>query len=79
MATLITAQDAGGVVLGQCNATCYNATPGSKCKCICHGQNHGVGILAAVANTRAMDEGDAEQHGESLYGCVVKVTKRIKD
>lgn len=31
----------------RCTAQCYNAT-GKKCRCICGGRNHGVGLGEAI-------------------------------
>lgn len=42
-------QHVGGV-LRRCDARCYNATHG-RCSCICGGENHGVGLERALANT----------------------------
>jgi hypothetical protein len=43
----------GGDVVGQCDATCYNAT-GKVCKCVCAGENHGAGLDRAITNTKTM-------------------------
>lgn len=49
MATLIAAHEYDKC-LGRCDAKCYNATS-EKCKCICNGENHGVGLNQAVENS----------------------------
>lgn len=36
---------------GQCDARCYNAqSPQNTCKCVCRGENHGVGLIQAIRN-----------------------------
>ena len=40
--------------LGRCDAKCYDGlTDPDNCVCICHGDNHGVGLDQAIENTRA--------------------------
>ncbi|WP_116025538.1 hypothetical protein [Thermomonospora umbrina] len=46
----------GADIVGQCDATCYQAV-GEVCRCVCEGENHGVGYDRAVLNTRAMAAG----------------------
>lgn len=50
MTTLIQFRHKDGRLAGRCDAKCYNAK-GLKCKCICGGRNHGVGINQAIHNT----------------------------
>ena len=46
---LIEVRDNNGVV-GRCDARCYEAgTP--RCRCVCGGVNHGVGLNAAIKAT----------------------------
>ena len=54
MATLISYQSSDGS-RGRCDARCYNAKH-PRCKCICGGVNHGVGLRQAVLNTATMAE-----------------------
>lgn len=54
MAILIRVANSDGVV-GQCDAKCYGAHE-PRCSCICGGENHGVGLTKALANTRAIVE-----------------------
>lgn len=55
----------GGDIVAHCDAVCYDATsPVCVCKA-CEGRNHGIGLEAAIVNTRAMvdawdDPGDVE-------------------
>ena len=51
MATLITVSNSDGVVIGRCDAKCYDAKH-EKCNCICGGKNHGIGRKKAEQNTR---------------------------
>ena len=48
--TLFSAYLPNGQKLGQCDASCYDGT-GTRCKCICGGINHGVGLQQAAAQT----------------------------
>ena len=50
MTTLIEVRDKDGHLTGSCDARCYNAK-GPKCKCVCGGLNHGVGLMEAKAWT----------------------------
>lgn len=50
----------GGEPIGRCTARCYDAEPGSKCQCVCHGRNHGKGVTYAMAHSREL----AERWGE---------------
>ena len=47
---LMELRTSGGKVR-RCDARCYNAK-GPKCRCICGGRNHGVGLQKAIENTR---------------------------
>lgn len=53
MATLITVYIAGMGRKWQrrCDARCHRATK-PRCRCVCGGVNHGVGLGQAVINTR---------------------------
>ena len=43
----------GDQVIGRCDAKCYTAESGREsCDCICGGKNHGVGLYAALENTK---------------------------
>lgn len=49
----------GNQVIGRCDASCYAASPpkpSRKCKCICGGKNHGVGIANAIDNTNELKD-----------------------
>lgn len=50
MTTIILRKNKDGVVTGRCDANCY-AAKGKKCKCICGGDNHGIGLNAAIMGT----------------------------
>jgi len=50
MTTLIAAYDSSGCI-GRCGARCYNAK-GDRCRCICGGRNHAVGLKNALENSR---------------------------
>ncbi len=50
MTTLIAVYDSNGL-LGQCDATCYEATQ-PVYECICGGRNHRAGIQTAIDHTR---------------------------
>ncbi|MFI7467386.1 hypothetical protein [Nonomuraea sp. NPDC049646] len=52
MSTLI-ALYLGRALVGRCDANCYNGLD-LRCTCVCGGANHGVGLAAAVAQTRQM-------------------------
>ncbi|MBT2226228.1 hypothetical protein [Nonomuraea sp. NEAU-A123] len=44
----------GREVIGRCDASCYDGSD-ERCVClICRGQNHGVGLDAAIAQTKAI-------------------------
>ena len=49
MATVIAAYKSDGTCVGRCDARCHTAQ-GSKCRCICGGRNHGVGLVYAQMN-----------------------------
>ena len=51
MTTLIEVRDKDGHLTRRCDARCYNAK-GPKCRCVCDGVNHGVGLIEAKAWTR---------------------------
>lgn len=54
MTVVLEAKTIDGVFVGRCDAKCYRAT-GSKCKCICGGKNHGVGISQAFKNLQGLE------------------------
>jgi hypothetical protein len=49
MATLISIYNSEGIIVGRCDARCYDAKTGT-CTCICGGINHKAGKAAASAN-----------------------------
>jgi len=53
MAIVLEARNGKGNLVGRCNAKCHTAT-GKKCKCICYGANHGVGLAQAIWNSGTM-------------------------
>lgn len=67
MTTLIKRKGAPGHITGRCDAKCYNAK-GPKCKCICRGDNHGVGLNQAIHNTHDFKDwpNDAQDAGEFI-------------
>ena len=51
MATLF-AVYVSGECIHRCDAKCYDShTPTESCKCVCGGDNHGVGLSQAINNT----------------------------
>lgn len=42
----------GGSVAGSCGKSCYDADH-PKCRCVCEGMDHGVGLEQAIVNARA--------------------------
>lgn len=59
MATLITVKYANGTQR-RCDAKCYNAKH-PRCKCVCGGMNHGVGLNSAIRATEGLAEDYLEQ------------------
>jgi len=55
MTTIIIRKNKDGVVIGRCDARCYNAK-GKKCHCVCGGDNHGKGLNAAIMQTSRHSE-----------------------
>ena len=54
MAIVLTVRNAAeGFTVGTCSAKCYDAEPGSRCRCVCDGLNHGVGETKALHNVKA--------------------------
>lgn len=52
-----------GELVGACTASCYDADASSACRCICGGENHGVGRLEAMAHAHDLSvawQGDAD-------------------
>jgi hypothetical protein len=73
MATLMALYDADGKMVGRCDERCYDGS-GDRCKCICGGINHHVGIRKAAAQSLALtvvDEAD-------LYVCCPKRPLSLK-
>lgn len=69
MTTLIVAREKDGSLAGRCDARCYNAKK-PRCRCVCGGYNHGVGIDDAIENTRHFEEQlkDTPDAGELARG-----------
>ena len=57
MPVVLTVTTATGESLGRCGASCYDASPKTKCRCICGGENHSKGRLAAMAGARELAAG----------------------
>ena len=81
MATLISYQSSGGS-RGRCDAKCYNAKS-SRCRCICGGVNHGVGLRQAVLNTATMAEEWLEKYEDGqinreLVSEFIAIEKQMK-
>ena len=53
MTTIIIRKNKDGVITGRCDARCYNAK-GKKCKCVCGGFNHGMGLNSAIIITSTL-------------------------
>ena len=53
MVTLFSSTSDG--VRRRCDSHCYNAKK-PKCRCICSGRNHGVGLAQAQENTSRISE-----------------------
>jgi hypothetical protein len=49
MATLLSVYNVDGI-LGECDASCYDAEYGTSCQCCCGGVNHAVGLPTALLN-----------------------------
>ena len=52
MATVFESWGVDGSLIGRCDAKCHDAK-GDKCKCVCGGLNHGVGLINTTVNTEA--------------------------
>ena len=81
MATLISYQSSDGS-RGRCDARCYNAKH-PRCKCICGGVNHGVGLRQAVLNTATMAEEWLEKYEDGqinreLVSEFIAIEKQMK-
>jgi hypothetical protein len=37
------------IIGGRCDARCYNGQTKTRCRCVCGGQNHGRGLIGALA------------------------------
>ena len=54
MATVFEAWRVDGSLIGRCDAKCHDAK-GDKCKCVCAGLNHGVGLINTTVNTEVFN------------------------
>lgn len=70
MAVVVTVRAPDGVRIGQCSASCYDAAPGTRCRCVCGGLCHGVGRTVAMLRCGRLVEryASAELHPESRQG-----------
>ena len=50
MATVFESWGVDGSLIGHCDAKCHDAK-GDKCRCVCGGLNHGVGLINTIVNT----------------------------
>lgn len=74
MATLMAVYNSQGCV-GRCDARCYNAK-GPRCRCICGGKNHGVGLAKARDNTARMADAEVRANArEANPDKALRVTK----
>src|ERR1700739_3890689 len=76
MPTLISVQHPNGGKRGRtCDENCYGAKKVSagKCRCVCGGANHGVGLPQARENTLAL-QGDAKWR-ESYKGRTISLNE----
>ena len=55
MPDLISVYDSAGECIGKCGASCYQAKH-PECKCICGGENHGIGFRRAMAQAAEITE-----------------------
>jgi hypothetical protein len=55
MPDLISVYDSEGKCIGKCGSSCYMAKE-EECKCICGGNNHGIGFRQAMAQTAEITE-----------------------
>jgi hypothetical protein len=49
----------------RCDARCYDGGKDGKCKCICQGINHGVGLEKAKENTQVWMFGENDRREEN--------------
>ena len=49
----------------RCDARCYNGKH-ARCRCICGGRNHGVGLKKALENTKEMAVNLLERSGTKI-------------
>lgn len=63
MTTLISVYTSDGCV-GRCDAKCYLAKH-PRCRCVCGGANHGVGLNRAIANTTERAEQWLDQYAKA--------------
>ncbi len=67
MTALITVSNSEGVQ-GRCDAKCYDAHPGTNCKCVCGGRNHAAGVNKAMANVSELAEVMIAEHKAAHAG-----------
>lgn len=67
MTTIMLFKKGDGTLDGRCDARCYNAK-GDRCKCICDGHNHGVGLNQAIENAHIYKDliQDGQDAGEFI-------------
>lgn len=67
MSVVVRVRAPDGTVIGQCSAGCYDAVPGTRCRCICAGENHGVGETVAIAQSHSLRQkfASAELHPQT--------------
>ena len=56
----------------RCDARCYGAK-GADCRCVCGGENHGIGLNAAVKNTKERGDAMAENFRAGNPGADVEI------
>lgn len=74
MPALIKVYNARGTMIGCCDAKCYNATV-SRCRCVCQGTNHGIGLQKAAQNSRQFSPDSLARSALSLWPTAVRVVK----
>lgn len=53
MSSTLLALYLGRDLVGRCDVNCWGGTD-ARCECLCNGLNHGIGLDAAVEQTRRM-------------------------
>lgn len=51
----------GRDIVGRCDVNCWGGDD-ARCECLCGGMNHGVGLDAAIEQTRRMVDEWIEEH-----------------